>query len=93
MNIKIGKFEIESDKQQFTLYENRKKGVFPGKPENIPDENEKVREIVGYYSTLESCLVSIPNKVLLRSDAKTLLEAVQEVKHYRKLIKFHLEAA
>lgn len=93
MNIKIGRFEIESDKQQFTLYENRKKGVFPGKPENIPDEGEKVREVVGYYSTLESCLKSIPNKAMLRSDASSVAKIVEEINEYRKLIKQHLSGA
>lgn len=87
MKINIGKFEIESDKNQFILYENRKKGVYAGRPNDIPDENETVREHIGYYSNLETCFKSLPGRAIMRSEITSVKECISEIRKYKQLIK------
>lgn len=70
MELKIEKFRIESDKSQFILYTERKKGTFTGQEK--PQDDEMVEEVVGYYSTLESCLKCLPSRMLMRSNATSL---------------------
>ena len=85
MKIDVGsKFFIESDKNQFILYAVRKKGSFPGVYE--AKEGETTDEVIGYYSTLSSCLSAVPSRALMRSDATSLSEVLSELKMYRALI-------
>jgi hypothetical protein len=87
MKIDLGKFYIESDRNQFILYEIRKKGMFPGRPNDIPDENDTVNEIVGYYSSLAECFKSMPDRAIMRSDITTLSDCLKEIKLYKQMIK------
>ena len=87
MKIDLGRFTVESDKNQFILYEERKKGVFPGNPNNIPNENDTIREVVGYYSTLGSCFKSLPNRAIMRSEITSVKECIDEIKKYNQIIK------
>ena len=80
MEIQIGKFKILSDVTQFIIYEQRTTG------EKAKNAGEVVDKVVGYFPTIESCLKVIPTKALLRSDATTLKEAIDELKMYRNLI-------
>lgn len=87
MKITLGNCYIESDKNQYILYEDRPKGYFPGRPDNLPSENEVVRDVIGYYSSLEECLISAPNRVIMRSEINTLKECIKEIRKYKAIIK------
>ena len=87
----MGKFRIKSDRNQFILYAERKKGTFPGK--DAPGKNETVEEWIGYYSTLTSLFKALPSRMLMLSDATTLRQAVDELERYRELIDAALKGA
>lgn len=84
MNLKIGRFEIESDKAQFTIYEKRIAG------ETSKNPGEEINQVVGYYSTLESCLNAIPGHAVKRSDADNLRDVRAIIQEYKNLIKSDL---
>ena len=90
MEIEIGKFRIESDKNQFILYETRKKGAFRGKQAEDGDTTE---DIVGYYSTLEQLFKAFPSRMLQRSNVTSLREVMDELERYRGLINESIKGA
>jgi len=90
MNIKIGNYRIESDKTQFILHFERKKGSFPGVEVK---EGETTEEVVGYYSSIESLLLQFPSRMLMRSSATSLREVIDELERYRKLVQESIKGA
>ena len=78
------KYYIESDRNQFVLYQIRPKGSFPGVYE--AQEGETTDEVVGYYSTFKACLKAIPDRILMRSNASSIKDALFELERYRLLI-------
>lgn len=91
MKIKLGMFDIESDSRQFIVTKERPKGSFPGKED--PKEGETTSDVIGYYSTFEACLKSIPTKALLRSDANCLDDAIRIIREYRGIVSSALKGA
>ena len=79
MNIKIGKFILTADGNQFILKQEkiRKDGENKGKP---------FLETSGYYHRLESALGAIPQKVAMSSDATDLADLVAELREYRGIV-------
>ena len=80
MNIKIGKLRIVSDSTQFQIVEEK---IF-GPDSKTP--GEKYDWIIGYYSTLSSCLKAIPTRALMKSDCTTLREVIETINGYETLI-------
>ncbi len=79
MNIKIGKYILQSDANQFILKEKkiRKEGDKKG---------EAYFDRVGCYPSIESVLKAVPDRVLMRSDAKTLKELLFEFQEYKRIL-------
>ena len=91
MELKIGDYRIESDKRQFILYEDRKKGTFPGlKP---PEDDKITEEVIGCYTTLTALFKAFPSRMLMRSDATSLREVADLLERYRLLIDDALKRA
>ena len=81
MKIELGgKWQIVSDGNQFILNENK---TIVSK-----DTGESRQEWVwnGYYSSIDSCLSMLPNKMALRSDATTLGQLLEEMREFRRII-------
>jgi hypothetical protein len=87
MDLRIGDYHLISDTTQFILYHVTKLGE-KSKTPGLPTEN-----FVGYYPSIESAFKALPSKMLMRSNATTLLEVVDELAKYRTLITAALKGA
>ena len=76
----IGKFVVQHDTLCFTLYKRGKTGTDAKNP------GEETLKPLGHYPTLETLLVAIPEKALLRSDWETLQDVRNIILKYKKLI-------
>ena len=53
----------------------------------IPEETGNEREdVIGYYSTLESALKCIPDRIIMASGATTFKEVFRALKKFRQVI-------
>jgi hypothetical protein len=79
MNIRLGKFNITSDEQNFILQQSRI--VKESKDKSIIGSERLID--IGYYTTLDGLLMGVMKHELRRSEAKTiqeLLDAITSVK-------------
>lgn len=80
MDIKIGKYLIGSDCNQFVIYEigeHGKKSKHPG---------AEKKNIIGNYPTLKSCLECLPDRALMLSNAEGIDQVLDELKSYKAAI-------
>ncbi len=78
MNIKIGKkYVITSDAHNIILTQSKKRKE--GK-----QKGEEYQEILGYYSSLESCLQSLLDNEIRESQASSLREVLDKIDEVKK---------
>jgi len=87
MELKTGKYKIESDASQFILYKigtRSEKSKHPGKERKI---------IIGHYPTLKCCLECFPDRALMISNAEGIEQVLDELKSYKVAIVAALKGA
>ena len=87
INIMIGDYKIISEANQFILYHVTKLGAKSKKP------GADVDNFVGYYSSIKSCLLALPSRMLMRSSATSLREVMDLLERYHLLITDALKGA
>jgi hypothetical protein len=80
MDIKIGKYLIGSDYNQFILYEIGERG------EKSKNPGEERKTIIGHYPTLKCCLECFPDRALMLSNAEGIEQVLDELKSYKAMI-------
>jgi len=81
MKIDLGDFEITNDTECFMLRTKAKTHTKAGKEYN---------QIIGWYPSLEALFDQLPERVLLKSEATTLKQVIEEVKQLHKLVTKHV---